>query len=68
MMKNMCYGSLGFDDMYIKAGIGWDINQSKIIGMDPQLSYDVITNKFRISTNDTVDINQDCTDEDKKSI
>ena len=59
------YGSLGFDDMYIKAGIGWNINQTNIVGMDPQLSYDVITNEFRKSTNDTVDINQDSTDEKK---
>ena len=59
------YGSLGFDDMYIKAGIGWNINQTNIVGMDPQLSYDVITNEFRKSTNDTVDINQNTTDEDK---
>ena len=56
------YGSLGFDDMYIKAGIGWNINQTNIVGMDPQLSYDVITNEFRKSTNDTV---QDTTDKDK---
>ena len=33
--------------------------------MDPQLSYDVITNEFWKSTNDTVDINQDTNDEDK---
>ena len=33
--------------------------------MDSQLSYDVITNEFRKSTNDTIDINQDTTDEDK---
>ena len=33
--------------------------------MDPQLSYDVTTNEFRKSTNDTVDINQDTTDKDK---
>ena len=58
------YGSLGFDDMYIKAGIGWNINQTNTVGMDPQLSYDVITNESRISTNDTVDINQDTTDKD----
>ena len=59
------YGSLSFDDMYIKAGIGWNLNQTNIVGMDPQLSYDVITNEFRKSTNDTVDINQNTTDEDK---
>ena len=27
------YGSLGFDDMYIKAGIGWNINQTNIVGI-----------------------------------
>ena len=59
------YGSLGFDDMYIKAGIGWNINQTNIVGMDRQLSYDVITNEFRKSTNDTVDMNQDTTDKEK---
>ena len=51
--------------MYIKARIGWNLNQTNIVGMDPQLSYDVITNEFWKSTNDTVDINQDTTDEDK---
>ena len=40
-------GSLGFDDMYIKAGINWDLNQTKIVGVDPQLSYDVISNEFK---------------------
>ena len=33
--------------------------------MNLQLSYDVIINGFWKSTNDTVDINQDSTDEDK---
>ena len=63
--EEVLYGSLGFDDMYIKAGIGWNLNQTNIIGMDPQLSYDVIRNEFRQSTNHTVDISQDATDEDK---
>ena len=39
-------GALGFDDMYIKQGINWDLNQTKIVGVDPQLSYDVISNEF----------------------
>lgn len=29
------YGSLDFDDRYIKAGIGWDANQLKIGGTNP---------------------------------
>ena len=28
-------GTLGFDDMYIKQGINWDLHQSKILGVDP---------------------------------
>ena len=39
-------GSLGFDDMYMKAGINWDLTQTKIVGFDSQLSYDVISNEF----------------------
>ena len=58
------YESLGFDDKYIKAGLGWGINQSKIIEMDLPLSYDVITNEFHKSIDDTVDTNKDFTDED----
>ena len=45
MKKN--YKSIDIDDMYIKAGMNWDVNQSKLSGMDPQLSCDVITNEFR---------------------
>ena len=26
--------SLGFDDMYIKAGINWVLNQTKVVGVD----------------------------------
>ena len=44
------YGSLGFDDAYIKAGIGWNLNQTNIVGMDPQLSYDVIYFKLGFSS------------------
>ena len=51
--------------MYIKAGIVWNLNQTNIVGMDPQLSYDVITNEFRKATDDTVNINQYSTEEDK---
>ena len=40
-------GALGFDNMYIKQGINWDLNQTKIVGVDPQLSYDVISNEFK---------------------
>ena len=32
--EEIIYGSLGFDDMCIKAGIGWDIDQSKIVKVD----------------------------------
>ena len=38
--------SLGFDDMYIKVGINLDFNHTKFVGVDPQLSYDVISNEF----------------------
>ena len=41
------YGALGFYYMYIKASINWDLNQTKIVGVDPQLSYDVISNEFK---------------------
>ena len=41
------YGTLDFDDIYIKAGIDWSLNQTNIVEMYPQLSYDVITNEFR---------------------
>ena len=34
-------------------GVGYDINQTRIVGVDPQLSFDVICNEFRKSTNDT---------------
>ena len=38
---------LVLDDMYIKQGINWGLNQTKIVGVDPQLSYDVISNEFK---------------------
>ena len=40
-------GSLGFDDVYIKVGINWDLNQTKMVDVNPQLSYDVISNEFK---------------------
>ena len=39
--------SLGFDDTYIKVGINLDLNQTKMIGVNPQLSYVVISNGFK---------------------
>ena len=41
------YCALGFYYMYIKASINWDLNQTTIVGVDPQLSYDVISNEFK---------------------
>ena len=41
------YDALDFDDVYIKSGINWDLNQTKIVGVDTQLSYDVIFNEFK---------------------
>ena len=35
------YGSLGFDDMYIKAGIGWNINQTNIVEVNRSCSIQV---------------------------
>ena len=34
-------------------GVGYDINQTRIIGVDPQLSFDVISNEFKEAANDT---------------
>ena len=41
------YDALVFDDVYIKSGINWDLNQTEIVGVDTQLSYDVIFNEFK---------------------
>ena len=56
-------GALGFDDMYIKQGINWDLNQTKIVGVDPQLSYDVISNEFKKASSDIHESNTESDDE-----
>jgi len=56
-------GSLGFDDMYIKVGINWDLNQTKITGVDPQLFYDVISNDFKRASSDIHESNTESNDE-----
>lgn len=60
--ENM-YGFLNVDYMYIKCWLGWDINQSKCIEVDRLLSYDVVTNEFFKVTDNTVDSNQNFTNE-----
>ena len=37
--------------MDLKEGVAWDINQSKIISIDPLLSLDIISNEFRKEAN-----------------
>ena len=56
-------GSLGFDDMYIKVGINWDLNQTKITGVDPQLFYDVISNDCKRASSDIHESNTESNDE-----
>ena len=56
-------GAPGFDDMYIKQGINWDLNQTKIVGVDPQLSYDVISNEFKKASSDIHESNTESDDE-----
>ena len=36
-------------------GVGYDINQSRIIGVDPQLSFDVISNEFKKAADESDD-------------
>ena len=38
--------------MYIKAGINRVLNQIKIVGVDPQLSYDFVSNEFKKISSD----------------
>ena len=56
-------GALSFDDMYIKQGINWDLNHTKILGVDPQLSYDVISNEFKKASSDIHESNTESDDE-----
>ena len=49
------HGVISFDEMKIKDGIAWDINSTRIIGVDPQLSFDVITNEFKTIANSSDD-------------
>ena len=36
-------------------GVGYDINQTRIIGVDPQLSFDVISNEFKKAADESDD-------------
>ena len=56
-------GYLGFNDMYIKAGINWGLNQTKIVDVDPQLSYDVMSNEFKKVSSDIHESNTESDDE-----
>ena len=49
--------------MYIKQGINLDLNQTKIVGVDPQLSYDVISNEFKKASSDIHESNTESDDE-----
>ena len=49
------------------SGIAWDINQDKIVGVDPQLFYDIIAYYFRNVSSDIYESNTD-SDDDNSAI
>ena len=49
--------------MYIKVGINWNLNHANIFGVDPQLSYDIISNEFKKASSYIHESNTESDDE-----